>query len=270
MILRSEEVKREDPIVQIPKAMSEFLPIVKHVYGDQLCMVALYGSAATGTWVSGVSDINILIIVEKADPDRLMELGRALGKRQLIQRYRLTPHILSRQELVSSSDIFPVEYLELQESLELLEGKDLFADLTVSIDNLRHQVEAMTRGSVNTLRQIVISSAGDRKRLQAALQSWGGRQIPLYRAVLRLTSMAKGSESSSQPQGKGHDAQLRDLGALISRMAESLGLDKTPFLELQELREQGAKGTIDPLTLIPRLQRQYLLMLDTVDTYETK
>lgn len=249
--------------------MSEFLPVVRQVYGDLLSMVALYGSAATGTWVSGVSDINILIVVEKADPDKLIEFGVALGKRNLIQRYRITPHILSRQELDTSSDIFPVEYLELRETLELVEGENLFADLQVSIENLRHQVEAMTRGSVNTLRQIVIASAGDRRRLQASLKGWSGRQIPLYRAVLRLAAMAKGSVGATAGTDTASNQTGKDLGGIISKMAESLGLDKTPFLELQALREQGAKGGVDPLLLIPQLQRQYLLMLDKVDTYET-
>ena len=249
--------------------MSEFLPVVRQVYGDLLSMVALYGSAATGTWVSGVSDINILIVVEKADPDKLIEFGAALGKRNLIQRYRITPHILSRQELDTSSDIFPVEYLELRETLELVEGENLFADLHVNIENLRHQVEAMTRGSVNTLRQIVIASAGDRRRLHASLKGWSGRQIPLYRAVLRLAAMAKGSAEATAAPDTASKQSGKELDGIISKMAESLGLDKTPFLELQELREQGAKGGVDPLALIPQLQRQYLLMLDKVDTYET-
>ena len=48
----------------VTKAIDVFMPILTGVYGDSLVMTALYGSAAAGGWVQGVSDINILIVVE--------------------------------------------------------------------------------------------------------------------------------------------------------------------------------------------------------------
>ena len=76
----------------VTKAVDIFMPILTGIYDDSLVMTALYGSAAAGGWVQGVSDINILIVVDNADPSRLFELGKSA--RKILAKYRITPHIL--------------------------------------------------------------------------------------------------------------------------------------------------------------------------------
>jgi predicted nucleotidyltransferase len=238
----------------INTAVKALLPLLQEVYGQSLVMVALYGSAVTGSWVKGISDINILIIVEKADPDLLHELAAKGGR--VLKKYRFTPHILSRSELLSSADIFPAEYLELRSRMKLLYGENLFNQIELTKKNLRHQVESMLRGAVQTLRQLILFSADKDKELQKALRDWAGSQPSLLRALLRLSDTSFEEDEGSS-----------DTAALAQTVSDRFTIDGTALGMLMNLRTED-RSPVSPLQLAKDLQRQYLALLDTVDSYE--
>lgn len=236
----------------IQKALKIMIPEIKEVFGDDLLMIALYGSAATGAFIRGVSDINLLIIVEKSDARQLCRLSKR-SRRSLLE-YRITPHILTKQELMTSADVFPVEYTEIKETMILLEGSPLFDDLTSSMRNYRHQVESMLRGSLNSLRQILLMTSCEEKILHRELLSWSGRQIPLYRAVLRLFG--------SSPKGLDTDQMLQVL--------EDVGGVSCPGLkELANLRgRQTEKHQLHDLS--SRLLAEYKTLVEVIDALEAE
>ena len=243
----------------VTKAIDVFMPILTGVYGDSLVMTALYGSAAAGGWVQGVSDINILIVVDNADPTRLFELGKSA--RKTLAKYRITPHILSKKELLTSSDIFPVEYLELKNTMLLIQGDDLFIEMEIANKNLRHQVESMLRGSVQTLRQIILGTSGDSRLLKRTLSDWAGSQLSLFRALISLTDAMKGSAGTEEASTEN----------LISQLASRFDINQEPFDKLLELRTSVSnKASLQLQELVVDLQTQYLAMLDVVDSYETE
>lgn len=243
----------------VTKAIDVFMPILAGVYGESLVMTALYGSASAGGWVHGVSDINILIVVDNADPARLFELGK--NARKTLAKYRITPHILSKKELLTSSDIFPVEYLELKNTMLLIQGDDLFIEMKIANKNLRHQVESMLRGSVQTLRQIILGTSGDNRLLKKTLSDWAGSQLSLYRALINLTDIKAGTSGIDNSSGT---------DTLIPQLASRFDINQETFAKLLELRTSGpANASLQVPELVIDLQTQYLSMLDVVDSYET-
>ncbi|NQT60319.1 MAG: hypothetical protein HQ557_15165 [Bacteroidetes bacterium] len=244
----------------VSKAIDVFMPILSGAFGDSLVMTALYGSAAAGGWVQGVSDINILIVVDNADPARLFELGKSA--RKTLAKYRITPHILSKKELLTSSDIFPVEYLELKNNMLLIQGDDLFIKMEIANKNLRHQVESMLRGSVQTLRQIILGTSGDDRLLKRTLSDWAGSQLSLFRALVSLTDSKKDTIGTEESSGTDN---------LIPELASRFDINQEPFNKLLELRTSGtANNSLQIKELVIDLQRQYLSMLDVVDSYDTE
>ncbi len=242
----------------VTHALEAFLPQLKATYEKSLVMTALYGSAPAGSWVKGVSDINILAVVDKADPGRLIALGKKA--RKTLEKYRITLHLLSKQELLTSSDIFPVEYLELQDAMVLLQGVNLFSEMKIEAANLRHQVESMLRGGVQTLRRILIMTAGRNKLLLSALRDWSGSQLSLFKALERLTRSDKESNGMAAYQ---NPAELTTL------LGERLNIDPHPLQELLELRTRSAEPDAAEKTATA-VQARYLALLEVVDTYEAK
>ncbi len=246
-------MREPEPRQFIEKAIGDMLPILKRVFAENLRMVALYGSGATGSFVRGVSDINLLIIIAEPSVDQLLQLAKE-GKKGLVD-YRVTPHVLSEKELLTSSDVFPVEYQEIAATMRVLYGSSLFESLDIGKKNLRHQIESMLRGGLNSLKQIILLASNDDKIFRRELVSWSGRQIPLFRAVLRLYN--------AQSEG----CSSLDLLKLVSCMEKQTGLSCTAFRQLLDLRDKR-DAVIDLTALVTDLNGQYMSIVEAVDARE--
>ncbi len=246
-------MRETNPEQFIEQAIEEIMPILKDVFGGNLKMVALYGSAATGGFIKRVSDVNILIIVGESSVDQMLRLSKE-GKKGLID-YRITPHILSEKELITSADVFPVEYQEIQATMRLLYGEMMLDSLEIGKTNIRHQVESMLRGGMNSLKQIILMTSRDEKIFKRELISWSGRQIPLFRAVLRLYN--------AQSEG----CSSLDILKLIECLEEHVHVDCSAFRALLELRAKQ-DTPVDMNVLITNLTEQYMKMVEAVDAGE--
>ena len=90
-----------------------YLAQVQTLFGDVLEAVILYGSAAGGDYLPGKSNINLLILLAKQDMELLKQYA-ALHKRWQKEQI-VVPLFLTQAELRSSLELFPLEYLEIQE-----------------------------------------------------------------------------------------------------------------------------------------------------------
>jgi len=143
----------------------------------------------------------------------------------------------------------------------LIQGDDLFIEMEIANKNLRHQVESMLRGSVQTLRQIILGTSGDSRLLKRTLSDWAGSQLSLFRALISLTDAMKGSAGTEEASTEN----------LISQLASRFDINQEPFGKLLELRTSVSnKASLQLQELVVDLQTQYLAMLDVVDSYETE
>jgi len=245
----------------IQKAIDAVLPVFKEIYGSKLSMAALYGSAATGNYVRGVSDINMLLVVKEAAPRELAEISRRAGKS--IQKFKITLQVISEHELHTSADIFPIEYMEIRETMQLLHGGNLLETIDIGQNNFRHQLEAMTRGAVNELRQLIIAAGSNKKLFRTGYLEWSGRQIAVHRALLRFAG-SYGGDSSNKKKGE-EQQPPRDLKNIEAASVKAFHLSERPFSELQALR--GGKTVERPLPeSAGDMLSQYLRIIDAVDS----
>jgi len=209
---------------------SEFIPILQEHFSEDLKSVVLYGSAAKGTFIKGVSDVNLLILTGSPHPGLIMELGKKASK--LIRKQRLSLHFLTAGEFMNSADVFPMEYYDIKQDHQLLFGEDPVDRLTLAPENLRHQVEERLRGSVNALRQALLASQGKDKPLAEVLIDWYGTQAALFRGILRLLNRSDIPQESHQ---------------LVKAVAEAFKIDPAGMESLIALREsknkENASGT---------------------------
>ncbi len=208
----------------IASIKEKFLPALQNSFGDGLISVILYGSAAGTEYNPGSSDINLLTLIEKPAPEAIMELGRKYAR--YIAKKRISLQIQTLEEFLASADVFPMEYLDLAARREILFGRDAAADVKVDKAHLRHQVEERLRGSVNAFRQALLASGGSKRRLKQILIEWFGAQTALLRALLRL------KDEEHIPFGA---------DALATFVADSYGIDGSPFTDLSALRDGGEK-----------------------------
>lgn len=231
---------------------AEFVPLVRKLFGDNVVGVILYGSFLKDSFTPGVSDVNVLVVLNTADPASLRSLGRE-GYR-MMRKTRITPLVLTRAEFVGSSDVFPMEYMDIVDTHRLLEGEDVTTKLALTPANFRHEVEHQLRGSLVSLRQLAV--AAGRKRpfwanaVRRELQQWFGSLSAVLRGLLRL------KEVTPIPQ---------EPAAIVEAVNAAYRLEPGPILELLRIREN--KNT-DPAELIDALLERLGRLVETVDTLD--
>jgi len=144
----------------------------------------LYGSVARGEYRAGVSDINLLVIVDSLEPAALRRLSGALDA---FRRERLAPPLLmQRDEWRRAVDVFPIEIADMQQAREVLRGADPVAELRVHPGDLRRALERELRGKLLRLRQVYALHAASPEALGDAAGRTAGSIAALFRVALLL------------------------------------------------------------------------------------
>ncbi len=230
-----------------------FVALARSAFGDRLVSITLYGSYLKETFMPGVSDVNVLLIVGENSEEALRALG-ARGHR-LMRRNRITPLVLSRREFVTSADVFPMEYLDIVEAHQVLMGPDVTAELEIDRANLRHQIEHQLRGNLVSLRQLAVAAGRPRlfKKvlLRRELQQWYGRLAAILRGLLRFHGA---TEIPSAPE------------ALVEEINRAFGFESGPIVQLLACRDRGRrKECPDSLVLIDALLSRLTTLVEIVD-----
>lgn len=211
--------------MQAEKQIIEFVDRLKQAAGANLECVALFGSAASGEFHAGFSDINILCVMRELSAPALAALAPAINS--WTRNKFPAPLIFSRTELDRSTDVFAIEMLDLRERHRILHGEDIFASLHVPMDLHRVQLEHNLRTKLLTLRQAYIQAAGDEKRVRRLMLD----SVSNFGTLFRHTLIAMGEQPASTKAEN------------IKKLAERVKFDPAIFLKLLQVRERSAKET---------------------------
>jgi len=154
---------------------------------------------------------------------------------------------LTMEEWKRSADIFPMEYADILERHRVLHGEPPFEGISVSLSDLRLQLEQQVMGKLLQLRQGAVLAGTDGKRRIELLLASLSTMMVLFRAVLRL--------HGERPEG--------DNSAIATRVGTLAGFDATPFVRAVQHVHGAEKisstdaGTVlaGYLTAIDRLSR---------------
>jgi hypothetical protein len=141
----------------------------------------LYGSAASGEFVDKHSNLNILVVLKNTDLENIKKSSGLIRKFSMID-----PLFLTEDYIKTSTDIFPIEFLDMQENYYVLYGKDVLKDITVEINNLRFQCEQELKAKLINLRQAYLRLNKDKLSLRNLLFKSSNSILHILRNVLRL------------------------------------------------------------------------------------
>jgi predicted nucleotidyltransferase len=164
--------------------LDQLVSQLRTAYEDDLVAVVLYGSAAGGEHIAKRSDYNVLVVLKAIGMHRLK--AAAAVARAWNESGNPAPLTLTESEWKSSADIFPMEYADILERNRVLFGDAPFAGIVVDRDHLRLQLEHEAMGTLLKLRQGVLASGDDPKRLLELLDSSLSTLLVVFRAFVRL------------------------------------------------------------------------------------
>jgi len=168
-----------------PKETAErFAEELGAVLGPRLRSVVLHGSVARGEAVPGVSDINLLVLLDLVDPSAL-RLASPLARRWL-DAGNSAPLVASWNEWEESADAFAIEVADMRDAHVVLRGADPIVHLPEDRASLRLQAERELRGKLVQLRTGLLLSAERPQEIGALLLRALPSFTTYFRAILRL------------------------------------------------------------------------------------
>ena len=99
---------------------------LKQELGENLYSCCVYGSAVRGNAIEGVSDLNLLLILNHSDAAAHEAVARAIGGRAEIE-----PFVLGRRGFERSERAFATKFASIQRNYRVLAGADPLATFTV-------------------------------------------------------------------------------------------------------------------------------------------
>lgn len=225
--MSTPSVMRIEPSHAILTATRRWLQPVREALGSEFLAAYVTGSALNQGFDERRSRVNVLLVARSLNLDVLDAV------REKIPEERKPPHFhplfVTQRQLENSLDVFPIEWIEIQESHLLIEGNDVLGGIEVPRGNLRLQLEHDLRGRLVALRQAYLANAKHPEELGAVLQSTASGFATLCRTLLRL-------RGESPPA---------DTPKVIERVADLFGLSAEGLLAAHLVRygEHRHKGS---------------------------
>ena len=186
------------------------------LHQGNILSVFLYGSATGENYVRRHSDINLCFIFKTFD---FAILDRSLNAVSKGMKKKITaPLFLTGEMISSSSDVFPVEFLEMKENHVLLYGEDIMSTVNIKTENLRLFCEQQLKGKLIRIRQAYLETGSKPVRVKLLLRDSLKTLLPIFRNLIRL----KG----------GHPPFKKD--EVIKELARYYSFDPGALLSIQE------------------------------------
>jgi len=212
---------------RIPKdpkeILDEFVQDYKGVYGDELVSIIVYGSAAGKDYIPGRSDINFMIVLTEkgiTDPERPFALVKKWKKKNVA-----IPLFLTEDYIETSTDVYPIEYLNFQRRYILVYGRDMLKGLSFNKEFLRLQAEREIKGKLLLLRKAYLESMGKKLTLMVIIN----QSLHAFGAIFNVLLYMKDIEIPE------------DKGATITNTCNTFGLDNDLFMKLLDVRDGKIK-----------------------------
>jgi predicted nucleotidyltransferase len=129
-----------------------FADAVQAALGADLVCIAVHGSAASGEWVPGRSDVNTVVVVPTVTITVLDRLAPVVATFRA--RGFALPVVMDREYLAQARDTFPMELEDIRRQHAVVAGTDAFADLRLDHAALRQECEREARGKLLRLRAL--------------------------------------------------------------------------------------------------------------------
>lgn len=238
--------------VVLSEKIEHFVQRIVMFSREKLQAVYLYGDVTRADFNLEHSPVQAMLVFQEVSTDLLEIIAPAA--RQAQQDFKLTLKILSREDLRSSADVFPMEFFEAKEKRFLLYGTHLFQNMSISLEDLRRSCELELKRELFQLRSYF---ALHLNKPQALLEKALG-SLPVFlghldRALFLKSGLFCGSNAE-----------------IIEKSNEAFRIDRKLLLRLQQLKDVTDLPK-DPIEIL-HLYNKYLYALQKmarlIDKYE--
>jgi predicted nucleotidyltransferase len=140
----------------LQEVLRSFVRRLKEQLGEHLLSVLLYGGAAKNHFRAGLSDVNLLLVLDRVTLDRLDAIAGAVARGAGVARLRVMT--LGETDLADSAEVFSTKFQDIQRHHKVLWGADPTRRMSISRERLERQAKREVMNLHLRLRQGYVES----------------------------------------------------------------------------------------------------------------
>jgi len=200
--------------------LNEFVKRAREADSPNLEAIILFGSAVSGDFHEGLSDLNLFCVLRDSSFPALQKLVPVI--KWWTGRKQPPPLCMTRHELKRSTDVFTIELLDMAQHHRVLLGDDILQGLHIPTHLHRVQVEYELREKLILLRQHILLAGDNTSRLwDVVLHS-----VPSFATLFRHASIVLNGRA---PGGRREG---------IQELAAKVQFDPSAVLQALDIRER--------------------------------
>ena len=192
--------------------------------GSKFVSGVLYGKLARNINKTADMSVNFMVVLEEISTANLDAVGEALRKAK-VQIELLT---LSEEDLRSSTDVFPIKFLDIKRTHVIYRGKDVLSELEISKENLRLRCEQEIKNLMLRLRLNYVSRKQNSKSIASLLSRI---YLSLIRNLGVLVELKSGDVLTTNSD--------------IIDGAGKLGIDTAVLQDVEKLRQDNFSNDLE-------------------------
>lgn len=155
------EIKAVSKIV-LPESMKadlhNFCENIIELIKDDLGGIILYGGLAKDEFNEETSNINLLIVLRQVNVEILDIISPYLQKG--IFKLSIAPFILTEEDILTSSNLFPIKFLDIKENHIVLWGNDYFSNIDIPHELLKRNCQRELKNLLLRLNHVYFQNYG--------------------------------------------------------------------------------------------------------------
>jgi hypothetical protein len=201
--------------------IGDFVKRSREAAGANLESIILFGSAVSGDFHPGLSNLNMFCVLRDCSFAALQTLAPVAKWWE--KQKQPPPLCMTRKELERSTDVFTIELLDMQQHHRVLFGENVVQGLRISMHVHRVQVEYELREKLMLLRQQVLLAVGNSSRLWDLLL----HSVPSFGTLFRHALIALGETSPGRREA-------------VQALSKRVGFDPSAIQQVLDVREHKA------------------------------
>jgi predicted nucleotidyltransferase len=202
--------------------LNDFVQRVRDAAGSNVEAIILFGSAVSGDFHEGLSDLNLFCVLRDTSFQNLQALAPAVKWWE--KQKQPPPLCMTRHELERSTDVFTIELLDMVQHHRVLYGDNVLQGLQISMHQHRVQVEYELREKLLLLRQHVLLAADNKSKLWDVLL----HSVPSFATLFRHALIALGNENAPGRR------------EAVEELAKKVEFDPSAITRVLDIRERKA------------------------------
>ena len=153
--------------IKLSAAIQSLASSLTESLSENLVSVVLYGGMVKNDFIKETDRVKMMIVLKEVTISCLDKISEALISTKRARQIQLLT--LTTSDLNTSTDVFPIKFLDMQQDYEVLSGDDVVKKLEVGRDNLRFRCEQEIKNLMLRLRAMYMQSRKNNEALQTML-----------------------------------------------------------------------------------------------------